>query len=129
MLVLQNPFSFLVRDSDVECMTDGYDVRTAYGFQTSLSERSCMPMPVGLFRSRLARATPSQGTGPGALQLPPARFPGDPTRPIPALVHPGHDEMGYGSDAVLLNLVVLNAGFIYVRCGLDWDGERGGGEG
>ncbi|KAL6768555.1 hypothetical protein ACKKBF_B11195 [Auxenochlorella protothecoides x Auxenochlorella symbiontica] len=63
VLVLQNPFSFLVRDSDVECMTDGYDVRTAYGFQTSLR----------------------------------------------------HDEMGYGSDAVLLNLVVLNAGFIYVR--------------
>ena len=27
----QNPFNFLYRDSDVEGMTDGYDVPTAYG--------------------------------------------------------------------------------------------------
>lgn len=30
-MVLQNPFNFLVRDSDVEGMSDGWDNATAYG--------------------------------------------------------------------------------------------------
>ena len=29
--ILQDPFKFLYRDSDVEGMTDGFDERTAYG--------------------------------------------------------------------------------------------------
>jgi hypothetical protein len=29
--MLQNPFDFLYRDSDVEGMTDGFDDATAYG--------------------------------------------------------------------------------------------------
>lgn len=31
IITVQNPFDFLVRDSDVEGMSDGYDASTAYG--------------------------------------------------------------------------------------------------
>ena len=31
IVTLQNPFNFLVRDSDVEGLSDGFDERTAYG--------------------------------------------------------------------------------------------------
>jgi hypothetical protein len=31
IVILQNPFDHLYRDSDVEGMTDGFDERTAYG--------------------------------------------------------------------------------------------------
>lgn len=31
VIVLQNPFDFLVRDSDIEGMSDGWDNGTAYG--------------------------------------------------------------------------------------------------
>lgn len=31
IVTLQNPFPFLVRDSDVEGMSDGFDNGTAYG--------------------------------------------------------------------------------------------------
>ena len=33
IVVLQNPFKFLTRDSDIEGMTDGFDNNTAYGLQ------------------------------------------------------------------------------------------------
>lgn len=32
VVALQNPFSFLARDSDVEALSDGFDERTAYGY-------------------------------------------------------------------------------------------------
>ena len=32
ILVLENPFDHLYRDSDVESMSDGYDAQTAYGY-------------------------------------------------------------------------------------------------
>jgi hypothetical protein len=31
VIVLQNPFAHLYRDSDLEAMSDGYDPQTAYG--------------------------------------------------------------------------------------------------
>lgn len=45
IVTLQNPFNYLVRDSDVESMSDGWDNATAYGtalsasFPTSLSSQ------------------------------------------------------------------------------------------
>ena len=38
-MVLQNPFDFLVRDSDLEGMSDGWDNQTAYGELLGLLER------------------------------------------------------------------------------------------
>ena len=36
IVVLQNPFKFLMRDSDVEGMSDGFDNGTAYGESAGL---------------------------------------------------------------------------------------------
>ncbi|XVE49394.1 hypothetical protein DITRI_Ditri01bG0079800 [Diplodiscus trichospermus] len=38
IVYLQNPFSYLYRDSDVESMTDGHDNMTAYGFDDVFDE-------------------------------------------------------------------------------------------
>ncbi|VVA95323.1 unnamed protein product [Arabis nemorensis] len=40
ILFLQNPFSHLYRDSDVESMSDGHDNQTAYGFNDVFDEPS-----------------------------------------------------------------------------------------
>ncbi len=41
IVVLQDPFKFLIRDSDIEGMTDGFDNNTAYGSPLLLPASRC----------------------------------------------------------------------------------------
>mmetsp|Transcript_13551 Transcript_13551/g.40975 ORF Transcript_13551/g.40975 Transcript_13551/m.40975 type:complete len:430 (-) Transcript_13551:85-1374(-) len=67
IVVLQNPFKFLKRDSDIEGMTDGFDNATAYGYNDVLDDASmgwaryAHSMRVFVFNSGLfyIRSTPA----------------------------------------------------------------------
>ena len=40
IVTLQNPFQFLHRDTDVEALSDGFDDRTAYGWNDGIDDPS-----------------------------------------------------------------------------------------
>ena len=68
IITLRNPFDNLVRDSDVECMTDGYDDQTAYGWDDVFDDpsmgwsRYAHTMRIFVFNSGLFYIRPTEAT-------------------------------------------------------------------
>lgn len=68
VLTLDNPFKHLVRDSDVESMSDGWDERTAYGYNDVFDDpsmgwsRYAHTMRIFVFNSGLFYIRPSEAS-------------------------------------------------------------------
>ncbi|KAK9797806.1 hypothetical protein WJX73_009375 [Symbiochloris irregularis] len=68
IVTLQNPFGYLVRDSDVESMSDGFDNATAYGYNDVLDDpamgwaRYAHSMRVFCFNSGLFYMRPTEAS-------------------------------------------------------------------
>lgn len=68
IVTLRNPFDDLVRDSDVECMSDGYDDQTAYGWDDVFDDaamgwsRYAHTIRIFVFNSGLFYMRPTEAT-------------------------------------------------------------------
>ena len=68
VITLRNPFNDLVRDSDVECMSDGFDDNTAYGWDDAIEDpamgwsRFAHTMRIFVFNSGLFYMRPTEAT-------------------------------------------------------------------
>jgi hypothetical protein len=68
IVTLRNPFNELVRDSDVECMSDGFDDQTAYGWDDVYDDpamgwsRYAHSMRIFVFNSGLFYIRPTEAT-------------------------------------------------------------------